>query len=289
MTTQGTDEDILRSLNRLPTEIQLQIAENLSPNALILAAKTGIPLTSKLEARAKHAYTWITILGLKDFELFDKSFPGAGNAFLIGSDLKYIYEGLYDGLPADTPSPMHLFLGWCPTDGYGPAIKSSLSKEVSRYWGLKAERKRPSINLYIEPGPNGLNVIPDLDMMVDAETLRSHILYFKDPESSLRNVTLKQGHFLHGDTDYWINLDISMFPGFLYPFSICWKHMISNEDLGKEGMNVPWHKRRAGLRKRGQFQGQILQREGKCLEESGRQWRVLTEEELKQVWSLASP
>ena len=75
----------------------------------------------------------------KDFALFEKLFSGAGNAFLIGSDLKYIHERLY-GMSVHTPSPMYLFLGWCPTNGYGPAIKPSLCAESSHNWGLKVER-----------------------------------------------------------------------------------------------------------------------------------------------------
>jgi len=258
MATRRTDEDILKSLYRLPTEIQLQIAENLSPHALILAAKKGIPLTSKLQSRAKHAYTWMTILGLKDFDLFEKMFPGAGNAFLIGSDLKYIYEGLYDGMPADTPSPMHLFLGWCPLNGYGPAIKPSLLRQSSRYRGLKVERKRPPINLYLGSGPKSQNVIPDFDMIVDAETLRSHILYFKDPDSTLRNVTLEHESFFDGKTYYSINLDKALFPNFSQKFSLFLKQVV-DEDLSAEEMKIPWHKRRASLRKRGQFRFQVLQ------------------------------
>jgi S-phase kinase-associated protein 1 len=236
------NKNCLHSLDGIPDEVQLQIAEQIRPYILLKAAQAGIvPMTPKLQKRAQHAYVWATIFNPDDFSILETFFEKESNAFLIGPGVKYLYNGIYE-TSVETHAPMHLFFGW---PGKGPKFNQTMLKGKP-YFGHTIRIRNLLVNVQLCGELHiGKTPVPDIGKLVDSKTLKAPVIYFRDPEFDLHEI--KFGHA--GFSSYGATLNRALFPPIKEGFvCVTLGHYgeITNEErrhLTDEQLQLPWHSR----------------------------------------------
>ena len=199
------NEGSLHSLEGLPDELTLQVAESLSTYWLQdFARKCLVPVTSKSKSRYQHAYAWAKALGEVHLTYLETSLHPGSNAFLMGPGAKVLYESAFETNPT-TSATSYAFLSWI---GNGPKVKP---KVYSSYYGHTSELKSPSVIIQLKQ-TFGSVPVPDIGNLVDSRTLKAHIIYMKDPEFALHEVQLEHSGESPAETYYMGRMPEHLFP-----------------------------------------------------------------------------
>jgi hypothetical protein len=127
-----------------------------------------VPITPALKKRVQYTYVWATILRSKDLLILEIIFAKDGNAFLIGCDLKYLYN-TFDIGAEDVFSPIYIYFSWF--GNINPKLNLSRFKEDS-YFGYNIYIKNPLITLNLSRcADRNRLVVPDLRKLINPTTL----------------------------------------------------------------------------------------------------------------------
>ncbi|KAH8669211.1 hypothetical protein BGZ61DRAFT_537673 [Ilyonectria robusta] len=135
----------------------------------------------------KHTDVWRFISNENDIKLFNRAFSNKGNAFLIGKDLEYLYNGLRSVLAGNPLHRHHLILSWESPPGW---LRIDWKAHETF---MEIHYRNPDVTLrHAEPNMWHVIEVDDLANYIqkDSGNLRTKILYFKDERFRLHTVDL---------------------------------------------------------------------------------------------------
>ncbi|KAI1382572.1 uncharacterized protein F4822DRAFT_441798 [Hypoxylon trugodes] len=100
---------------RFPNEINTTIARDIDDiGTLAVAVQNELPVPDDLVDRARFSHIWNTVFNKKDDQkILNKAMENGAYIYLIGKDLRHLYDGLYK-MPPNAPDTLQLILTWLP-------------------------------------------------------------------------------------------------------------------------------------------------------------------------------